>query len=312
MKKKITVVLATLIGSIALSFPSYATMDERLAIVQPEIVKQEAKRKMGTYSLEELEAYFGHDAEVRKNAEKDPYLREEISKHFPDIVHRFYQDSKGIYRLSYSVCNVEEGGRYFIFPYVNGLVSKEYKIFSRREDIYPGERDLIECVGVHLTKLPDWEDFIGIRYHQTMYEDLWKIDSYNERLLGSVTYSFSLLSDGTMLYFGYSHYNPTQEEIEQNESGELKKWFNGLRWVMTDVEYITERDKKTGLYSSGAAGMIWGKIKEQDMEMFLTERPKTEAERREKNKQKERWIRFMELDDFIRSMLFREENMFYI
>ena len=78
--------------------------------VTEEFIEAQEEKEMGTYSIKELEDYFYYETIEELGQKIERWNLKNIEERFPGMVHRFTKNKI----LNYSVCEVKEGGRYFV------------------------------------------------------------------------------------------------------------------------------------------------------------------------------------------------------
>ncbi len=232
-------------------------------VITEELIEAQETKKMGTYALEELEEYFYYET-VDEYAEKlQNWKLENIEARFPGMVHRF--DEEGYFL--YSVCEVEEGGRYFAMQLMGRLEMEgreliggpEYEYIARIHPnlgMWDGGR-----IGIYLTKLNSEEDFDSIIPGWSTAREVKEIDPYAEIRMGYSSgiqiYMYSVLNDGRILEFQMYHYPE-----KQREGMERSAWDQ-----IIDVKRTIERSE---ISFSTTVGII----RKRDLEPFLSEEGK--------------------------------------
>lgn len=240
-------------------------------IITEEFVNAQEEKEMGTYSLDELEEYFGYQTLEEFSEKADHWQIQNIEKQFPKMIHRF--NEAGIF--VYSVCEVKEGGRYFVMQCSPNLV------LERRETATLYERDAVDWerlkagnmedvswgkVGIHLTQLHTAEEMEELCSGIKTIEDVKQIEPYVEVYFSRPKTAGAILADGTKMEFSVSR-NHAEETRQQ----------------MLEISKVTERRKRELYGSKGAdalerwirGGMITVEmIQKRDLMPFLNEKGK--------------------------------------
>ena len=240
-------------------------------IITEEFVNAQEEKEMGTYSLDELEEYFGYQTLEEFSEKADHWQIQNIEKQFPKMIHRF--NEAGIF--VYSVCEVEEGGRYFAMQCSPNL------LLERRETATLYERDAADWerlkagnmedvswgkVGIHLTQLHTAEEMEELCSGIKTIEDVKQIEPYVEVYFTRPKTAGAILADGTKMEFSVSR-NHAEETGQQ----------------MLEISKVTERRKRELYGSKGAdalenwirGGMITVEmIQKRDLMPYLNEKGK--------------------------------------
>ncbi len=179
--------------------------------ITEEFIEEQEEKKMGVYSLQELEDYFSYETLEEYAEQIERWDLKNIEEQFPEMVHRFDKDGF----LMYSVCEVEEGGRYFAMQVVPNLYMTDREVAnSHRESRYNfevanGTKPELDLglfdwgrAGIYLTKLNTEEDFDKIILGWSTIQEVKEIDPYLEEMpaSGNSGNMFSMLADGRVLH----------------------------------------------------------------------------------------------------------------
>ena len=179
--------------------------------ITEEFIEEQEEKKLGVYSLQELEDYFSYETLEEYAEQIERWDLKNIEEQFPEMVHRFDKDGF----LMYSVCEVEEGGRYFAMQVVPNLYMTDREVAnSHRESRYSfevanGTKPELNLglfdwgrAGIYLTKLNTEEDFAKIIPGWSTIQEVKEIDPYLEEMpaSGNSGNMFSMLADGRVLH----------------------------------------------------------------------------------------------------------------
>lgn len=179
--------------------------------ITEEFIEEQEEKKMGVYSLQKLEDYFSYETLEEYAEQIERWDLKNIEEQFPEMVHRFDKDGF----LMYSVCEVEEGGRYFAMQVVPNLYMTDREVAnSHRESRYSfevanGTKPELDLglfdwgrAGIYLTKLNTEEDFDKIIPGWSTIQEVKEIDPYLEEMpaSGNSGNMFSMLADGRVLH----------------------------------------------------------------------------------------------------------------
>lgn len=179
--------------------------------ITEEFIEEQEEKKLGVYSLQELEDYFSYETLEEYAEQIERWDLKNIEEQFPEMVHRFDKDGF----LMYSVCEVEEGGRYFAMQVVPNLYMTDREVAnSHRESRYSfevanGTKPELDLglfdwgrAGIYLTKLNTEEDFDKIIPGWSTIQEVKEIDPYLEEMpaSGNSGNMFSMLADGRVLH----------------------------------------------------------------------------------------------------------------
>ncbi|MBS5214304.1 MAG: hypothetical protein KHY79_00565 [Clostridiales bacterium] len=223
--------------------------------ITEEFIEEQEEKKLGVYSLQELEDYFSYETLEEYAEQIERWDLKNIEEQFPEMVHRFDKDGF----LMYSVCEVEEGGRYFAMQVVPNLYMTDREVAnSHRESRYSfevanGTKPELNLglfdwgrAGIYLTKLNTEEDFAKIIPGWSTIQEVKEIDPYLEEMpaSGNSGNMFSMLADGRVLHIEKSGEMVESKEILESDTVYRRKVTLGI---------IQQRDLEPFLDEEGKA-----------------------------------------------------------
>ena len=196
--------------------------------VTEEFIEAQEEKEMGTYSIKELEDYFYYETIEELGQKIERWNLKNIEERFPGMVHRFTKNKI----LNYSVCEVKEGGRYFVMQqspclWLNGREVANYEEGwnSQAEGVkIEGLKNIRMWgkVGIYITRLCTEEDFAEIIPGWSSFADIKNIDPYAETTLTSAGLNRirSVLADGNIMIFEHMKgYQTNPEDVIPYEKG---------------------------------------------------------------------------------------------
>ena len=207
--------------------------------ITEEFIEEQEEKKLGVYSLQELEDYFSYETLEEYAEQIERWDLKNIEEQFPEMVHRFDKDGF----LMYSVCEVEEGGRYFAMQVVPNLYMTDREVAnSHRESRYSfevanGTKPELNLglfdwgrAGIYLTKLNTEEDFAKIIPGWSTIQEVKEIDPYLEEMpaSGNSGNMFSMLADGRVLHIEKSGEMVESKEILESDTVYRRKVTLGI------------------------------------------------------------------------------------